>query len=130
VIFNFAIHCKVHFSLEIQRKTILNTASVNCFHRRRKSALSRDVERARHASPPYARRARMLRHRRTHRSMRRAGELLCLTSVGAWTVPSGCFPLAGVPTAARHWAPAPLHIAAPCYPCRACTGDVVDPRTP
>jgi hypothetical protein len=32
VIFNFAIDRKVHYSLEIQRKTILNNASANCFH--------------------------------------------------------------------------------------------------
>jgi hypothetical protein len=31
LIFNFAIDCKVHFSLKIQRKTILNNASANCF---------------------------------------------------------------------------------------------------
>jgi hypothetical protein len=62
--------------------------------------------------------------------MRRDGVLLCMTSVSAWMVPSGCFPLAGVPTAARHWAAAPPHVAAPCCPRRACTGDVVDPKTP
>jgi hypothetical protein len=32
VIFNFSIICKVHFSLEIRRKSILNTASANCFY--------------------------------------------------------------------------------------------------
>jgi hypothetical protein len=32
VIFNFAIICKVHFSLEIRKKSILNTASANCFY--------------------------------------------------------------------------------------------------
>jgi hypothetical protein len=32
VIFNFAIDRKVHYSLEIQRKTILHNASANCFH--------------------------------------------------------------------------------------------------
>jgi hypothetical protein len=32
VIFNFSIDSKVHYCLEIQRKTILNNASANCFH--------------------------------------------------------------------------------------------------
>jgi hypothetical protein len=32
VIFNFAIIYKVYFSLEIRRKSILNTASANCFY--------------------------------------------------------------------------------------------------
>jgi hypothetical protein len=61
--------------------------------------------------------------------MCRAGEQLCVTPVGAWTVPGGCIPLAGVPTAARHLAAGPPHVAAPCCPRRACTSDVVDPRT-
>jgi hypothetical protein len=129
VIFNFAIDCKVHFSLEIQRKSILNTAPANCFHPATpERALAR--RRARHAKPPYARRACTPRHRRTHRSMRRARELLRVTCVGAWTVPGGCIPLAGVPTVARHWAAGPPHVVAPCCPRRACTGDVVDLKFP
>jgi hypothetical protein len=32
VIFNFAIDRKVHYYLEIQRKTILNNALANCFY--------------------------------------------------------------------------------------------------
>jgi hypothetical protein len=84
----------------------LNTASANCFSPATpERALAR--RRARHANPPHARCARTPMHRRTHRSMRRARELLCATSVVAWTVPGGCFPLAGVPTAARHWAAGP-----------------------
>jgi hypothetical protein len=71
VIFNFAIDRKVHYSLEIQRKKILNNASANCFHpvtpeRAPKSRVC-------HPSPPYARRARTPRHRPTQQSMRCAG---------------------------------------------------------
>jgi hypothetical protein len=45
VIFNFAINCKVYFSLEIWRKSILNMASAHCFSpcdaRAHSSAMSR-----------------------------------------------------------------------------------------
>jgi hypothetical protein len=45
LIFNFAVDHKVHYNLEIQRKTNLKTASANCFHpanaRARSSATSR-----------------------------------------------------------------------------------------
>jgi hypothetical protein len=47
VIFNFAIDCKVHFSLEIQRKTNFEHGISKLFFTpRRQSALSRDVTRA------------------------------------------------------------------------------------
>jgi hypothetical protein len=72
VIFNFSIDRKVHYSLEIQRKTILNNASANCFHLATpERALTR--RRAHNASPPYAHCARTPMHRRTQRSMRHAG---------------------------------------------------------
>jgi hypothetical protein len=129
VIFNFAINCKVHFSLEIWRKSILNKASAHCFSPCNARAHSSATSRARHTKLPYARRACTPRHRKTHWSVRRAGKLLCVTFMGAWTVPGGCIPLAGVPTAVRHWATGPPHVAAPCCPHRACTGDVVAPRT-
>jgi hypothetical protein len=130
VIFNFAIDRKVHYSLEIQRKTILNNASANCFH-------PATPERA-----PKQRRARATPACRTRAARARRGTggpsspcaaprvLLLVTFASAWTAPSGLFPLAGVPTTARHWATAPPHVAAPCCPRRACTGDVVDPTTP
>jgi hypothetical protein len=115
--------------LEILRKSILKTVSVNCFSPATpERALARHRARATPARRMHA--ARTRRRWRTHRSMRRTGVLLCVTSVSAWTVPSGYFPLAGVPTAARHWAAAPPHVAAHCCPQRACTGDVVDPKTP
>jgi hypothetical protein len=107
----------------------LNTASANCFSPRDARARSRAMSCVRHANPPYVHRARTLRHRRTHWSMRRAGELLCVTPVGAWTMPVGCIPLGGVPTVTHHWAAGPPHVAVPCCPRHACTGDVVDPRT-
>jgi hypothetical protein len=60
VMFNFAIDCKVHFSLEIQRKSILNTASANCFHPATpERALAR-----RHARATPTRRTRAARARR------------------------------------------------------------------
>jgi hypothetical protein len=119
VIFNFAIDRKVHYCLEIQRKTILNNASANCFHPAKpERALAR-----RRACTTLARCTRA-------RGGTWTGVLLLVTFVSVWTVPSGSFPLAGVPTAARHWAAAPPHVAAPCCPRRACTGDVVDPTTP
>jgi hypothetical protein len=128
VIFSFAIDCKVYFSLEIQRKSILNTASAKCFH---PATPERALARRRARATPIrrTRAARTPRHQRSHRSMRRTGELLCVTSVGAWKVPGACNPLAGVPTATRHWAAGPPHVAAPCCPRRACTGDVVALRT-
>jgi hypothetical protein len=85
VIFNFASDQKVHFSLKIQRKTNLKTASANCFH-------PVNVSRACHASSR-TRSARTPRHRRTQRSVRRAGSAtvgdICERLDGAkWLVPT------------------------------------------
>jgi hypothetical protein len=130
VIFNFAIDRKVHYSLEIHRKTILNIASANCFH---PAMPERVLARRRTCATP-ARRMRTACARRCTGGpsgpCAAPGVLLCVTLVSIWRAPSGCFPLAGVPTAARHWATAPPHVAAPCSPRHACTSDVVNPTTP
>jgi hypothetical protein len=130
VIFNFAIDRKVHYSLEVQRKTILNIASANCFH----PTTPEHAHARRRARATPACRTRAARARRgtggPSGPCTVPGVLLLVTFVCAWTAPSGHFPLAGMPTAARHWAAALPHVAAPCCPRRACTGDVVDPTTP
>jgi hypothetical protein len=74
LIFNFAMDCKVHFSLKIQRKSIWKQHQWTVFQPRRQSALTRDIARA-PRQLPYARRARTLRHRQTQWSMRRAGNV-------------------------------------------------------
>jgi hypothetical protein len=94
---------KVQFSLKNWRKTILKTVQRNTnspgtperAHARRRARVPRQR--------PYARRACTPRHRRTQRSMRRAGKPLWVTTASGWMAPGGQFPLAGVPTAASHW---------------------------
>jgi hypothetical protein len=89
VIFNFAIDCKVHYSLEIQRKTILNNASANCFH---PATPERATVRRRARATP----ARRTRAARAHRGTdgpsgpcATPALLLLVTFASAWTAPSG-----------------------------------------
>jgi hypothetical protein len=101
--FNFASDPKVQFSLKNLRKTNSKTVQRNTnspgtperAHARRRARVPRQR--------PYARRGRTPRHRRTQRSVRRTGKPLWVTTARSWTAPGGQFPLAGVPTAARHW---------------------------
>jgi hypothetical protein len=97
---NFGIQSFAHFCLYFWRKLDWKIAKRDDFDHQRSRARRRTARR--HVGAPYPCCARTPRHRRTHRSMRHAGVLLCMTSVSAWTVPGGCFPLAGVPTATRH----------------------------
>jgi hypothetical protein len=89
LIFNFAIDCKVHFSLKIQRKSNLKTASANCFFNRDARARSRATSRAHHAS----RRMRVACARRgtggPSGPCAAPGVLLLVTFASAWTTPSG-----------------------------------------
>jgi hypothetical protein len=89
VIFNLAIDRKVHYSLEIQRKTILNNASANCFY---PATPERTPARRRvHATP--ARRTRAAHACRgtggPSGPCAAPGVLLLVTFASAWTVPSG-----------------------------------------
>jgi hypothetical protein len=60
LIFNFAIDCKVHFSLKIQRKSNLKTASTNCFS----TAMPERAHARRHERVAPARSTRAARARR------------------------------------------------------------------
>jgi hypothetical protein len=70
---------------------------------------------------PYPHRARMPRSQSVQRSMRCAGELLCMTSMADGMVPSGEATLADATPAARHWPPGQPHVAEHCCPHRACS---------
>jgi hypothetical protein len=86
VIFNFASDHKVHFSLKIQRKTILKTAKRNTrAPGTPRRALPRRV-RGHVGHPPYApypRRARTSRRRSDHRSLRCTGGSTPVPSVAS-----------------------------------------------
>jgi hypothetical protein len=108
LIFNFAIDCKVHFSLKIQRKSNLKTASANCKRpgtprralprrraRPRRQATVRAVPASgAHAEAPERSSVAVLHRQELTRAVR-----------GKWAAPGGVGPPAGAPPVARHWPP-------------------------
>jgi hypothetical protein len=108
LIFNFAIDCKVHFSLKIQRISNLKTTLANCkrlgtprraLPRRRARPCRQAAVRAVpvsgvHDEAPERPSVAALRRRELTRAVR-----------GKWAVPDGVDPPTGAPPGARHWPP-------------------------
>jgi hypothetical protein len=121
LIFNFAIDCKVHFSLKIQRKSNLKTTSANCKRPEttRHALLRRRVRPRRQAAvrtvPVSGVHAEAL-ERPSAAALRRRE--LTHAVHGKWAALGGVDPPAGAPPVVRHWPlerrtspamPRPLH---------------------
>jgi hypothetical protein len=133
LIFNFAIECKVHFSLKIQRKFNLKTASANCkrpgtprralprrrVRPRRQAAVRAVPASSAHAEAPERPLVAVLRRRELTRAV-----------CGKWAASGGVDPPAGASPVARHWPPERRTSPAMPRPLHACVSHRHDLTSP
>jgi hypothetical protein len=133
LIFNFAIDCKVHLGLKIERKSNLKTTSANCKRpgtprralprrraRPRRQAVVRVVPASgAHAEAPERPSVAALRRRELTHVVR-----------GKWAAPGGVDPPAGPPPVVCHWPPERRTSPAMSRPLHACVSHRRDLTSP